>query len=63
MAAYTITEALTKCGVLIDTNNIVFDGNNTPKRISGEVFNDSFNTCIDMAFSELEDNWVAATEG
>ena len=56
MAAYTMTDTLTTCCVIINTNNIIFDGDNAPKSISGEVFNGSFNTCIGMNFSELEDN-------
>ena len=51
MVAYTTTDTLTTSGVIIDTNTMVFDGDNASKDISGKVFNDSFNTCIDMNFS------------
>ena len=57
MAAYNIMYALTTYGVIIDTNNIIFDNYNEPQRISGKVLNDSFNNCIGMNFSEIDDNW------
>ena len=51
------TEALTLCGVLDNTNNTIFNDPNAAERIAGEVFSDNFNTCIDITFMELEDNW------
>lgn len=55
--ANTVTDALTLCGVLVDTANAVWNGMNAAERIAGEVFNDNFNTCVDISFSELEDSW------
>ena len=54
---HTIEEALTLCGVLNDTNNIVFNRANAAARISSEVFSDSFTTCLDLKFTEIEDCW------
>ena len=56
-ANQTVSDALAICGVLIDTNNHIVNGNNAAERIAAEVFNDNFNTCVDIQFSELEDNW------
>ena len=53
----TITDALTICGVLADTTGLIVNGNNTAEIIDAGVFNDNFNTCVDIKFSELEDNW------
>ena len=54
---FTMEDALTECGVLTDTNNMVFNRSNAAERISSEVFSDSFMTCLDLTFSDLEDNW------
>ena len=54
---FTMEDALTECGVLNDTNNIIFNRSNAAQRISSEVFSDSFMTCLDLTFSDLEDNW------
>ena len=55
--AFTMQDALTVCGVLTDTNNVIFNNANAAERISSEVFSDSFNTCLDITFTDLEDNW------
>ena len=54
---FTIEDALTACGVLNDTNNLVFNGANAAERISSDVFSDSFTTCLDITFTDLEDSW------
>ena len=54
---FTIKDALTVCGVLNDTNNMVFNGANAARRISSEVFSDSFTTCLDLTLTEIEDCW------
>ena len=54
---FTIKDALTVCGVLNDTNNMVFNGANAARRISSEVFSDSFSTCHDLTLTDLEDSW------
>jgi hypothetical protein len=54
---HTIEEALTLCGVLADTNNVLFNAANAATRISADVFNDNFSTCMDLSFTELEDSW------
>ena len=53
----TVVDALIACGVLMDTNNMIFNGSNAAERISSKVFSDSFNTCLHITFSNLEDNW------
>ena len=50
----TITSALTLCGVLVDTDGIIFDGSNASERIENSVFNDNFNTCICLKLCNLE---------
>ncbi len=55
---YTIEDhALTACGVLTDTNNMLFNGANAAQRISSEVFSDTYTTCLNLTFSDLEDTW------
>lgn len=56
-AQYAVADALTLCGVLVDTTNLIWNGMNASERIAGEVFNDKFPTCVDITFSELEDDW------
>ena len=53
--ASTVVNALTLCGVLVDTSNFVWNSMNALERISGEVFNNNFNTCVDITF--MEDSW------
>ena len=53
----TITSALALCVLLADTNGIIFDGSNSSERIANYVFNDNFNTCIDLKFSDIEKHW------
>ena len=58
MAKNTIQDALVLCGVLVDTNNVIFNGSQADERISSKVFSDSLNTCLDLlSFTDLEDNW------
>ena len=52
-----ITNALTTCGVLTNTTGLSLNGNNTAEMIDADVFNDYFNTCVDLKFSRLEDSW------
>ena len=54
--AQTIIDALTDCGVVVDTTGLIVNGNNTAEIIAADVFNENFNTCVNMKFSELEDN-------
>ena len=56
MAAFpnTLNSALTLCVVLTDTNDIIFNRSNTSDSITNEVFNDNFNDCIDLKFSDIE---------
>ena len=54
---YTIGNALTLCGVLTDTNNMVFNRANAAARISSEEFSISFTTCLDLTSTEIEDCW------
>ena len=53
----TITSALTLCGVLVDTDGIIFDGSNASERIENSVFNDNFNTCNDLKFFDIDKHW------
>ena len=53
----TITRALTLCLVLADTDGIIFNESNDSDRIANDVFNDNFNTCIDLKFSDIDKHW------
>ena len=53
----TVTRALTLCGVLADTEGIIFDGSNSSEIISNDLFDDNFNTCIDLKFSDIDEHW------
>ena len=39
---HNVADALTLCGVLVDTTNLIWNGMNASERISGEIFNDTF---------------------
>ena len=55
--AQTITDSFTTYSVLTDTTRLIVNGNNATEMIAHDVFNDNFNTCVKIKFSELEDNW------
>ena len=59
MAAVTnnINRTITLCGVLADTGGIIFDRSNVSEMIENDVFNDNFNTCIDLKFSDIDEHW------
>ena len=52
--ANTVAAALALCGVDTDMNNIIFDGSSTSVRIAHELFDDNFNTFMDITLEELE---------
>ena len=52
----TVTSALTLYGLIADTNDIIFNTSKASERIENEVFNDNFNTCIDLKFSDLDEH-------
>ena len=54
----TITNALTTYGVIADTTGLSLNGNSAEEIVSDDVFNENFNTCVDIKFSKLEDNWI-----
>ena len=53
----TITDELITCGVLVKTTGLIVNENNSAEMIADDVFNDNFNTCVDIKFSKLDDNW------
>ena len=53
----TLTSTLTLCGALAVTNDIIFNGSNTYEGIKNKAFNDNFNTCIDLKFSDIDEQW------
>ena len=55
--AQTITDAITSCGALADTIGLTVNGNNAVEMISVDVFNENFNTRVNINFSELKYNW------
>ena len=54
---HTLVDALTLCGVLADTGNVLFNDANAAERIAADVFNDEYSTCMDITIPDLEDNW------
>ena len=67
-AWHTLVDALTLCGVLNDTANVLFNVADESTRIAADVFNDNFATCMDLSFADLEENWrtysgLSVTEG
>ena len=52
----TMVEAPTACGVM-DINRVLLDGLTCAERISSGDFDGDFHTCMDLSFSDLEDNW------
>ncbi len=53
--AQTMIDALILCG--LDSNPIIFNGETIPTRVSSDIFDDSFMTCMDKTRTELEDSW------
>ena len=53
--ANTVIDALALCGV--PNGNVLFDGRNAATRISSDVFGDDFNTCMDLSFEDLDNDW------
>ena len=43
--------------MLANTTGIIVNGNNIADNISTDSFHENFNTCFDIKFSEIEDNW------
>ena len=52
-----ITRSLTDCGVDIDSGGVIWNSESASQRIANNVFNNSFNTCIDITFTELDCHW------
>ena len=55
--ANTLATARALCRVDRDMNNIIFIGSLTSARIANEIFDDSFDTFMDITFEELDDHW------
>ena len=53
----TTTNALTICCVLSNKTGLLVNGNNAAEMMAADVFNNNLNTCVDINFSELKDNW------
>ena len=52
-----ITRSLRDCGVDIDSGGVIWNRESASQRITNGVFNNCFNTCIDITFAELDDHW------
>ena len=50
---FTVTNTIFICGNYIPT---LFQGNSQAERISGELFDDKFMSCIDKTVKELDNN-------
>ena len=53
----TITSAPILCGVISDTGGTIFDVLNASEKTANKVFNDNFNTCIDLKFFDRDKHW------
>ena len=56
-AVNNIVRSLTLCGVENDTAGLLWNRETASQRIPSDVFNDGFDSCIDITFSELDDHW------
>ena len=52
-----LTRSLRDCGVETDSGGVIWNNESASQRIADEVFNNNFNTCIDITFTELDDHW------
>ena len=52
-----VARSLMDCGVDIDSGGVIWNGESASQRIANDVFNGSFNACIDITFAELDDHW------
>ena len=52
-----VTRSLMDCGVEVDSGGVIWNSKTASQRIANDVFNNSFNTCIDVTFTELYDHW------
>ena len=52
-----IVRSLTLCRVENDTAGLLWNGETASQRIASDVFNDSFDSCIDITFVELDNHW------
>ena len=56
-AVNNITRSLMDCRVDIDSRGVIWNGESASQRIANDIFNNSFNTCIDITFTELDNHW------
>ena len=50
---FTVIDALEACGV---PENIVFNGMNHRERLSNDIFDDTFDTCLTMTIEDLDND-------
>ena len=50
----TVLDGLVMCGV---STNLICNGANQAERVATEVFNNDFNSCLDKAFAQLDEDW------
>ena len=53
-AAYTVREAMANIGI---DDNSLWNGQTQAERIAAEVFDDDFNSCMDITSSEIDDSF------
>ena len=54
--ANNVGNVLAICGVNTDNNDMTFNGATAAARVSDEVFDNTFDTFLDITFTELDDN-------
>ena len=52
----TMVAALEECGVLIN-NPQIMNGETVSQRITNDIFDNDFYSCMELSSSDLEDNW------
>ena len=53
----TVTSDITLCGSLAYTKDIILNESNASERITKNVFNNKFNTFIDLKFFDIDKYW------
>ena len=52
-----VTCSLMDCKVENDSGGVIWNRETASQRICNDVFNNSFNACIDITFAKLDDHW------
>ena len=56
---HTVFNAMVACGI---DNVVVFQGQTQAERIAADIFDDTFTTCMDITFKELDEHFKTYSE-